>query len=204
MAVRYVKRHGLPSRVLHWAVAVSCAVLVLSGLGLYDGNFRILLQFFGGGARAIWVHGVAGAVFAATSILLSLLHLPHTLSFDADDVRWLQSFGGYLSRNAEEPPMGKFNTGQKLFDLVSLGCTIGFAVTGWILWNRAAYGPEAIASALSWHSLLFVVLATFLVVHVYLGTIGNPGTLSGMLWGEVSEAWARKHAPKWLAKLQGR
>ncbi len=203
MTVRYVKRHEPLSRVLHWAVAASCGVLVLTGLGLYDSNFRILQELFGGGTRAIWVHGVAGVVFTACSVLLSLLHLPHTFSFDADDLRWIRSFGGYLSRNAEAPPMGKFNTGQKIFDLVSLACTIGFAVTGWILWNRADYGPGALGAALFVHSLLFAVLATFLVVHVYLGTIGNPGTLRGMLWGEVSEAWARKHAPKWLAKNRG-
>jgi formate dehydrogenase subunit gamma len=35
------------------------------------------------------------------------------------------------------------------------------------------------------------------IVHVYLASIGNPGTLEGMLWGRVKKIWARKHASKW-------
>jgi hypothetical protein len=34
-------------------------------------------------------------------------------------------------------------------------------------------------------------------------TIGNPGTLEGMLYGNVRRIWARTHHPKWYKKVGG-
>jgi formate dehydrogenase subunit gamma len=47
------------------------------------------------------------------------------------------------------------------------------------------------------HGLMFVCAIMFVLVHVYLGTIGNPGTLESMLWGNVRKNWARHHHPRW-------
>ncbi len=203
MSIRYVKRYGPFDRVCHWTLAVSFIVLVLTGLGLYDRTFGTLMDLMGGGVAAIRTHKIAGVIFVLSSVVMSLMHLKDSLTFDSDDAKWLQVLGGYLSRDAEEPPMGKYNTGQKLFDLFSLAATIGLAVTGWVLWDPAAFGLGALRTSLALHSLLFALMVAGVVVHIYLGTVGNPGTLPGMLYGEVSEAWAKKHSPKWLAKLKG-
>ena len=42
-----------------------------------------------------------------------------------------------------------------------------------------------------------------MIVHVYLTTIGNPGTLEGMLYGNVRRIWARTHHPKWYKEVGG-
>ena len=53
------------------------------------------------------------------------------------------------------------------------------------------------------HGLMFVGSIMFVVVHVYVATIGNPGTLEAMLWGRVSRTWAKHHHPKWYKEVTG-
>jgi len=202
MARNYVQRYRPFERLCHWVVAIAFSILVFSGLGLFDKSFVNFLGLMGGGEQAILIHKIAGVVFAISSVSLSLLHARDSFQFDRDDLAWLKVAGGYLHRGGKSPPMGKYNTGQKLFDICSLFSTLGLAATGWVIWNPLSFPRWLVQVCLAGHSLLFVVMASAIVVHVYLGTVGNPGTLPGMLWGEVSVAWARKHAPKWLAKVR--
>jgi formate dehydrogenase subunit gamma len=51
------------------------------------------------------------------------------------------------------------------------------------------------------HGLFFILIMMGAVVHIYLATIGNPGTVDGMLWGQVKKAWAKKHASKWYKEV---
>jgi hypothetical protein len=41
-------------------------------------------------------------------------------------------------------------------------------------------------------------------VHIYLSTIGQPGTLQAMTRGVVKRAWAWTHHPAWYAEATGR
>jgi cytochrome b subunit of formate dehydrogenase len=45
------------------------------------------------------------------------------------------------------------------------------------------------------------VYVMLMVVRIYLTTIGNPGTLEGMLYGNVRRIWARTHHPKWYKEV---
>ena len=45
-----------------------------------------------------------------------------------------------------------------------------------------------------------MVIGSFFVVHLYLGTIGNPGTAPAMFTGFCSRAWCETHCPRWLAE----
>lgn len=202
MARRYVQRYTPFERLCHWVVAISFFILVFSGLGLFDKSFVNIMLLMGGGEKAILLHKIAGVFFAVSSVSLSLLHAKDSFHFDQDDLAWLKVAGGYLQRGGKSPPMGKYNTGQKLFDICSLFSTLGLAATGWVIWHPLSFPRALVQVCLLGHSLLFVLMASAMVVHVYLGTVGNPGTLPGMLWGEVTVSWAKKHAPKWLARLR--
>jgi formate dehydrogenase subunit gamma len=52
------------------------------------------------------------------------------------------------------------------------------------------------------HGLMFIGSIMFVIVHVYLATIGNPGTIEAMLYGNVRSIWARKHHPKWYKEVE--
>jgi formate dehydrogenase subunit gamma len=202
MAIKYVERYSPVDRVLHLIIAISFSLLILTGLGLFSQSLLPYMNLLGGPENAICLHIYTGVVFFISSLLMSLMHLKDILDFDSDDGAWLSNMGGYLSRDGKSPPMGKYNTGQKIYGLFAIVATVVLGVSGWILWHPESYTAAAFGSALMWHSLFFVIIGCFTLLHIYLGTIGNPGTISGILYGEVSEAWAKKHAAKWLAKKQ--
>ena len=54
------------------------------------------------------------------------------------------------------------------------------------------------------HALGFVVIFPFFFVHLYLGTVGSPGSLPAMLTGWVTRAWLKKQHPKWLHEMEER
>lgn len=193
----YVERFTTADRVLHWLVAIAFFVLVFSGLGLFSHTFYGYFDFFGTPQQAILVHKWAGIIFLVSSVLLFLRHAAETCRFDADDRLWLGKLGGYLSRGGEEIPQGKFNAGQKLFGIFAFLATLVMGTTGLIIWEPTAYGRELTRWSFLLHGLFFILFIMGMIVHVYLATVGNPGTLEGMLWGRVKRIWAKKHAIKW-------
>lgn len=201
---RYYERYNTWERVCHWLVAGCFLILVITGIGLYDKAFLRYFDVLGGGSKALLIHKITGVVFFFASLTLSLQHWRDTLDFSSDDIRWIKCLGGYLSKGHASPPMGKFNTGQKLFGMYMLLGTIGLGMTGLVIWYPFAFPRMVVQWSLLFHSLYFVFMTVFVVIHVYLGTVGNPGTIDGILYGEVSGVWAKRHAPKWLAKIEAR
>lgn len=198
---KYVERFSTQERVLHWTTAAAFFILVLSGLGLYAHTFFGYFEFFGGPQQGITAHKVAAVVFFTASVLLFLSHKRETCSFDADDRRWFSSCGGYLTREKLEIPQGKFNAGQKLFGLFSFVATVTMGLTGIVIWDPTAMSRGLTQFSLMLHGLFFTLFIMGTVVHVYLASIGNPGTLEGMLWGQVRKIWAKKHASKWYEEI---
>jgi formate dehydrogenase subunit gamma len=198
---KYVDRFNATDRIIHWVVAISFFLLLLSGLGLFAHTFFGYFTLFGSPQQGILVHKWAGPVFFICSILLFLRHAGDTCRFDADDRRWVAKFGGYLSRQRQEIPQDKFNAGQKLFGIFAMIAALVMGATGLIIWDPTAYSRGLTQFALMLHGLFFTLFMVGMVVHVYLATIGNPGTLEGMLWGRVTKGWAKKHASKWYQKI---
>jgi formate dehydrogenase subunit gamma len=200
---RYVERFNTKDRVLHWFVTAAFFILVLSGLGLYSRLFTGWFNLFGGGPNAILFHKIAGVLFFVSSLMLFLSHRKEVSSFDEDDRHWITRRGGYLSREEEHFNSGKFNAGQKLFGLFVGAATIALGVSGIFIWAPTAFPRIIVQFSLFLHGLTFVLAVMFVIVHIYLATIGNPGTLEGMLWGHVRKIWARKHHPKWYREVEG-
>ncbi len=200
----YVKRFSAFDRVVHWVLAIAFFVLVMSGLGLFAHTFFSYFDFFGGPEQGILAHKIAGIVFFITSVLLFFAHVKDTIRFDSDDGRWFSAFGGYLSKDKTEIPQGKFNAGQKLFALFSIVATVVLGVTGLVIWDPTAMNRGLTQFSLMLHGLFFILLIMGAVVHIYLATIGNPGTVDGMLWGQVKRIWAKKHASKWYKEVSGK
>ena len=198
---KYVERFNAFDRVVHWVLAVAFFVLVFSGLGLFAHTFFGYFDFFGGPEQGILAHKIAGIVFLITSILLFFAHAKETIRFDSDDGKWIKECGGYLSKEDSHVPQGKFNAGQKLFALFSIVATIVLGITGFIIWDPTAMDRGMTQFSLMLHGLFFILFMMGAVVHIYLATIGNPGTVDGMLWGHVKKVWAKKHAIKWYREV---
>lgn len=203
MGKRYVERFNTAERVLHWFVAASFFTLLLSGLGLYSRLFHGYFDLFGGGAGAILAHKYAGVIFFFSSLMLFLNHAKEMFTFDEDDRKWCKALGGYLSKTPNHINSGKFNAGQKLFGVFMGIATLLLGITGVINWIPESFPRGLVQFSLLLHGLLFVWFVMLMVVHVYLTTIGNPGTLEGMLYGNVRRIWARTHHPKWYKEVGG-
>ncbi len=200
---KYVERFNAFDRVVHWVLAIAFFLLVFSGLGLFAHTFFNYFDFFGGPEQGILAHKIAGIVFLITSVLLFLGHAKETIRFDSDDGKWMRAFGGYLSKEESKIPQGKFNAGQKLFALFSIVATLVMGITGFIIWDPTAMDRGLTQFSLMLHGLFFILFMMGAVVHIYLATIGNPGTVDGMLWGHVKKIWAKKHASKWYKEVTG-
>ena len=98
--------------------------------------------------------------------------------------------------------MYKYNAGQKAFFWILVVCAVIIIASGFVMWNPL-YWPVFLARiAYMAHAGAVVLLASFIVVHIYLGTAGNPGTVSAMITGEVTRAWCETHCPRWLAEKE--
>ncbi len=201
---RYVERFNTAERVLHWIVTLSFFTLLLSGLGLYARLFHGYFTLFGGGEGAILVHKWSGAVFFVSSLLLFYNHWKEMVTFDEADREWFRQLGGYLSKDPDHIPSGKFNAGQKVFGLFMGVATVLLGITGIVNWFPLSFPPAIVQFSLMLHGLLFVLFVMIVVVHAYLTTIGNPGTMEGMLYGNVRRIWAKKHHPKWYEEIGGK
>lgn len=196
-----IERFDTRARVLHWVVTASFFTLLLSGLGLYARLFNGYFNLFGGGSNAILVHKIAGVAFFLSSLAMYLSHKSDIATFDADDKKWFEMRGGYLSRAESHFNIGKYNPGQKLFALFIGLATLVLGVTGIFIWSPTSFPRWLVQLSLMFHGLMFVCSVMFVVVHVYLATIGNPGTIDAMLYGHVSRRWARHHHPKWYREI---
>jgi formate dehydrogenase subunit gamma len=184
----------------HWALAVSCILLTISGFGFLFRN-ELIGSLFGGFAAMKVIHNWLGVVFTVSLVLSMFNWLRESLSFDKDDIAWIKVGGGYLSHKVAIPPMHKLNTGQKLSYLGVLGMGFGIIVSGFVIWLAPPKQSWMILSHLV-HNICFVGIAVFIPIHVYLSAIANPGTMRIMLHGTVPVWWARKKSPKWIQEVE--
>ena len=52
------------------------------------------------------------------------------------------------------------------------------------------------------HGISSVICCLFIILHIYLATIGSEGALEGMLTGEVDEQYAKNHHPLWYEEVK--
>jgi len=197
----YVERFSTSERILHWIVTCSFFILFLSGLGLYSRLFNGYFNLFGGGQNAILIHKAAGVLFFFTSLNMFLNHKKDVSTFDEDDKQWIEQRGGYLSRDETHFNIGKYNPGQKLFAIFIAVATLILGITGLFIWMPTFFPRWIVQLSLMLHGLMFAGSVMFVVMHIYLATIGNPGTIEAMLCGNIPKSWARKHHPKWYKEV---
>jgi formate dehydrogenase subunit gamma len=105
----------------------------------------------------------------------------------------------------DPPDTGFFNGGQKIqyWEIVA-GCVV-YLVTGIILWAGArTFGRWPVAVSYVLHDISALIMLGGIFIHIYLSTIGEPGTFQAMTRGSVSEAWAWTFHPAWYEEVTGR
>ncbi len=182
--------------VNHWILAGSCILLMITGFAFLF-HITFIASIFGGFNGMKTVHNWLGIVFGL-SLLYSMSHyLKDALEYDEDDVQWFKVAGGYLSHKVKVPPMGKYNPGQKLYYLAIVAAGIAIALSGFGMWLMKGNTTVMLISHLV-HNVAFCIFAIAVPVHIYLGTLANPGTFQIMVNGMVPLNLAKKRYPKWM------
>jgi formate dehydrogenase subunit gamma len=181
-------------------MALSCILLSITGFAFLF-HLEQVGAVFGGFPAMKNVHNWAGVVFSVSVVLSMFCYLKEALTFDADDLKWIAVAGGYLSKKVKVPPMGKMNTGQKFAYLAILLAGIAISVSGYVIWLMPDNKQYVLLSHLV-HNISFVVFMSVIPIHIYLGSIGNPGTFRIMVTGTIPYYWAKKKHPKWIAEVE--
>jgi formate dehydrogenase iron-sulfur subunit len=194
----HIVRHSLASRAIHWSVALTFFVALLSGLPIWTPIFRGMAALFGGLSVCRWLHPWAGIAFVAAAATMFVYWIGD-MRMKAGDWGWLgPKFIAYFRRQgAEDPNIGKYNGGQKIFFYLVALLAISLLVTGIVLWYPLSF--DTVLRQVSWplHDVAFLLFAVSIVGHIYLGTAALPGTFKSMTRGTVSKAYARLHHPRW-------
>ncbi len=191
--MKMVQKTSAFERVVHWVLMLSFSVLTLSGFAFAYSTLNWINNLFGGNVWASMCHNWSGVLFVGSLLLTVGSYLGDALKFGAEDSAWLSNMGGYFNKNADIPPQGKMNFGQKMFYLVVvLGAGLLISVSGFMLWN----GASAMGHLL--HNIAFFMMVSFMPIHIYLATAANPGVFRVMTRGTVTLAFAKKHYGKWV------
>ncbi|MCP4644577.1 MAG: formate dehydrogenase subunit gamma [bacterium] len=189
-----IHRFSVWERLIHLVTLVGFLVLAVTGFMASVGNEERL-------SGLLWVvHGWAAPVFTL-GIVAMVVTWASDGRFAPHDLEWAKRFGGYLG-GSQDVPAGRLNAGQKGFFWVAGVLGVISMATGVLLVapGFGAKGQTMVLIAHRYGTLAFVVLG---IVHAYLATLANPGTLWSILTGYVANDWAKHHHPLWWEATGG-
>jgi formate dehydrogenase subunit gamma len=193
-------RHTVYTRVLHWTVAVSFVLSLLSGFAIYSPwLYHWLTPLFGGGPMTRFLHPWFALVFTI-AFAFQFVNWLRPMRWTNDDRRWMKRMRGYVTnREKVEPPeTGFFNGGQKLYFWLIVFSAVIFLVTGLVMWFDHVAGRWLVAVSYVLHDLAGLLMLAGFIIHIYEGTAAQPGTFRSMVDGTVTDDWARTHHPAWF------
>ena len=199
-------RHPVYTRVLHWLVAISFVLSLLSGFAIYSPwLYRWLTPIFGGGAMTRSLHPWFGLAFDIF-FLFQFLNWFVPMRWTKADSRWLRRIKAYTTNRMklEAEDVGFFNGGQKIYFWSIVVSGVLFLITGFLLWFDDAVPRWLVAVSYVVHDIAALVMLAGFIIHIYEGTAAQPGTFRSMVDGTVTRAWAWTHHPAWYREVTGR
>lgn len=198
-------RHPVYTRVLHWTVAISFVLSLLSGFAIYSPwLFRWLTPLFGGGAMTRFLHPWFGLAFTI-AFFFQFLNWFVPMQWTPADRRWVKRIRAYVQNRdpMDDPETGFFNGGQKLYFWAIVVSAVVFLITGILLWFDHVVPRWSVAVSYVLHDLAALVMLAGFIIHIYEGTAAQPGTFRSMVDGTVTREWAWTHHPAWYADVTG-
>jgi formate dehydrogenase subunit gamma len=199
-------RHPVYTRVLHWLVAISFILSLLSGFAVYSPwLFRWLTPLFGGGPMTRFLHPWFGLAFDIF-FFFQFLNWVGPMAWTAADRGWLRRIREYVTNEEKLEPadVGFFNGGQKLYFWAIVVSGALFLVTGLPMWFDNVVPRWLVALSYVLHDIAALVMLAGFIIHVYEGTAAQPGTFRAMTDGTVTQEWAWTHHPAWYRDVTGR
>lgn len=201
-----VVRFSLYTRVLHWMVAITFILALLTGFAIYSPRlFSFLTPLFGGGAMTRLLHPWFSLAFTLF-FFLQFLNWLAPMAWTEADSRFTRHVKEYATNKDKVAPedTGFFNGGQKLYFWIIALSTVLFLVTGVLMWFDHIVSRVVVAISYAIHDIAGLVMLGGFIIHIYQTTVSEPGTLRSMIDGTVTRDWAWTHHPAWYRKITGR
>jgi formate dehydrogenase subunit gamma len=201
-----ILRYSFRERLVHWLAGLSYVYCLLTGLAFWSPWLFWLAIALGGGQISRMLHPWIGLLFIAGVLQMYGLWA-RQMGITDDDRAWFRSVPHYI-RNEDEkmPPVGRYNAGQKLLFWGFFVCGILLFLSGLVLWF-----PEYIPWSLRWlrytailiHASTALLTIGLFLIHVYMGVFAERGALDSVIYGDVTEDFARRFHPAWYKELFG-
>lgn len=199
---RDIERFSIRERLVHWVVALSFTYLMLSGLALYFPRLYWISSMLGGGTTIRVWHPYAGLVFIAGCMIMFYSWARCMLLYP-EDREWLLNIWSYITHSDKKlPEIGRFDPGQKIFFWLMLVAGLFLLCSGVPLWFPEKFSWNIRLISIFTHEVASTLAIGGIIAHIYMGTIGVPGSLSAMTKGRVSHEWAKTHHPRWYRRLR--
>jgi formate dehydrogenase gamma subunit len=195
-----IVRFGWFARSAHWVHAVVLLTLLGTGLTLYGfpgtawvGHRRVVkdVHLWSGWALV----GVLVIAFGAPAGREIRRDARRIARWSADDTRWWRRSTRAGAR------IGKFNPGQKLNTLLSVGSAPVMVVTG-LLMRYPDLAPLRLRTGADVTHRWFALGLLALVVGHVVVSLAHPEAMRGIVTGRVRASWARSHHPRWFAEVE--
>ena len=195
-----IVRHKLIDRLCHWTIVFVGLVTFLTGFSFFFPSFQWLSGIVGTPQLAKIMHPFFGIVMVVLLAVMLMRYYGHN-KWNKYDLPWMKAVVWVLLQKEDNiPPVGHYNPGQKMLFRAFVIFVIAFVVTGIMMWQpyfAPMFAPETVNWATLIHSACGILMLIALVVHVWMAC-WIEGSITGMLYGKVSKAWARKHHPMML------
>ena len=200
-----IVRHRRASRLIHWSVAFTFFLSLITGMPIWTPIFRWMAALVGGLEVARLIHPYAGVLFFLVSVL-QFFHWLGDMHFRPEEKGWWRPSRMWSYMKYEDEPAnegGKYNSGQKgFFFAVCLGA-LGLLLSGIVMWFPLSFSQIIREISILIHDITFILFLVAIVFHIYLGTAAEPGTFRSMTRGTVTRGWARLHHPGWFREVTG-
>ena len=202
----YILKHSLNIRVFHYILIVSFLPLAVTGVLLFFKPLDELSMNL-----TMRIHVLAGILLTAGAFGFGLiawdrmiLFIKRVFSISVNDFKWFAVLGGYpqkflLGRKISLPPMGKYNSGQKLFGVCIFLGGIVLLGTGWVLWGLPHNSPRGIVALfMNLHTYIGLFLTCFLPIHLFLAVYMFNDFKAMMFHGKIPYEEAKEISPLWV------
>jgi len=204
---RMMPRWSGGERLMHWYTAILFIVLSITGFSLLFGR-AVLIPLMGPEGFAAYasaaklVHNYAGPLFLVGVVLIVINWMRYN-TFKSYDLEWFRKAGGMFKKGVHSPA-GRTNAGEKVwFWIIATIGLVGVGISGLVLdFPNFGQDRETMQIANLIHGTLAGLWLAIAFGHIYLGTLGVPGSLRGMVKGEVSEEWMKEHHSIWYEQLR--
>ncbi|MDQ1392535.1 MAG: hypothetical protein QOF30_1512 [Acidimicrobiaceae bacterium] len=195
-------RFDVAERVVHWANAILFAILMATAGVLY---LPPLSAAVGRRQLVVTIHVYAGLILPVPLVLgIVGRRWGRRLRSDLRRLnRWIPEDRVWVRRRGWRPErvtglkQGKFNAGQKLNAAFTGGAMLLMLATGSIMHWYKPWPLSWRTGATFVHDWVAIALFFTITGHI-LFAFSDRESLDSMWSGNISRAWAKKRAPKWL------